>query len=118
MGKLMWILGEIAMVSQTIKPLITSVNKPMVTKTNGSDRTVIIGLITALTAEKISPASKNVAIDIGTELSVSYPNSCTETHKPSEQMNQRMINESDFSITLIIAYCLSHRFAVSLGSRN
>lgn len=47
------------------------VNKPIVTKTNGNDKTVMTGLIIALMAEKISPANKNVATDIGTELSVS-----------------------------------------------
>ena len=47
------------------------VNKPIVTKTNGSDKTVMTGLIMALMAEKINPANKNVATDMGTELSVS-----------------------------------------------
>lgn len=69
--KLMWIFGEIAIVNQTINPLIMIVNKPIVTKTNGSDKTVMTGLIIALMAEKINPANKNVATDIGTELSVS-----------------------------------------------
>ena len=67
----MWIFGEMAIVSQTINPLIMIVNKPIVTKTNGSDKTVMKGLIMALMAEKINPANKNVATDIGTELSVS-----------------------------------------------
>lgn len=67
----MWIFGEIAIVNQTISPLIMMVNKPIVTKTNGNDKTVMTGLIMALMAEKISPANKNVATDIGTELSVS-----------------------------------------------
>lgn len=47
------------------------VNNPIVTNTTGSDMMVMTGLIMALTAEKMRPASKNVAIDIGTELSVS-----------------------------------------------
>lgn len=67
----MWIFGEMAIVNQTISPLIMIVNKPIVTKTNGSDKTVMTGLIIALMAEKINPANKNVATDIGTELSVS-----------------------------------------------
>lgn len=67
----MWILGDMAIVSHTIKPLMIRVNSPIVTRTNGSDSNVMMGLITALTAEKISPASKKVAIDIGTEFSVS-----------------------------------------------
>lgn len=69
--KLMWIFGEMAIVNQTINPLIMIVNKPIVTKTNGNDKTVMTGLIIALMAEKINPANKNVATDIGTELSVS-----------------------------------------------
>ena len=63
--------GEMAIVSQTINPLIMIVNRPIVTKTNGNDKTVMTGLIMALMAEKINPANKNVATDIGTELSVS-----------------------------------------------
>lgn len=69
--KLMWIFGDRAIVNQTIKPLMIRVNNPIVTNTTGSDMMVMTGLIMALTAEKIRPASKNVAIDIGTELSVS-----------------------------------------------
>ena len=69
--KLMWILGEMAIVSQTMKPLITNVNSPIVTRTNGSDSNVITGLMIALTAEKIRPASRKVATDIGTEFNVS-----------------------------------------------
>ena len=69
--KLMWIFGDSAIVSQTIKPLMIKVNNPIVTNTTGSDMMVTIGLMMALTAEKIRPASKNVAIDIGTEFSVS-----------------------------------------------
>ena len=69
--KLMWMLGEIAIASHTMKPLIITVNKPIVTRTNGNDNRVTIGRITALTAEKIRPANKKVATDMGTELSVS-----------------------------------------------
>lgn len=69
--KLIWMLGEMAMVTHTIKPLITNVNSPIVTKTKGSDRTVMTGLIIVLTAEKMSPASRKVATDIGTEFNVS-----------------------------------------------
>lgn len=95
--------GAMATVSHTMNPLITIVNNPIVTSTNGSDKMVTTGLIIALTAENIKPASKNVATVIGTVINVLSPNIITEIHSPKEQMNHLIMNDIELSISPIIA---------------
>lgn len=82
----------------------------MVTRTNGSDKIKTIGLIMALTAVKIKPASKNDATVVAVLMVVndSGANSWTQIHKPTEQTIHRMMNERDISTDAIVPFLDSY----------
>ena len=84
-----------------MKPLTTNVNSPSVKRIAGNAKIVIIGLITVLTSEKISPAITNVQTEsVAPE---SLPSSRTATQSPIEFIIHRNKNVANcFFIRLII----------------
>lgn len=86
-----------------------TVNKPNVSKIAGSDKMVIIGLSTALTTEKIKPASKKTGILASkTELSMPVPNNLTAIQIPNEFKSHLTTSASNCRFILCISIAQSY----------